>query len=539
MKKQLFICLLVISTPILYARQIWTPLDEWGIIPPNGAYYYAWAESDPRRTVNEAIEEAERMAITNLAQRISVLVEEEYLHFGMRSNANIYGREFLVGSISTRLLLQGVRRETVIRREENGITAFSLASVTIENANTARREEGIRQRAVAAAALHISRGDGYLTVGNLPSAESQFLEASRIYPSPVVIQRLEEVRRLTYKQQRRQIAEADAARHIGIGNERLGRGEFTQAIAAFDSALQSVPGHSVAVQRRARAIRQRADAARAYIDRGHRYLSLSRENLSSAETSFRGALRIYPGNFEATRGLEEVERRRTDIQRRRATADAYIWHGNENLSRNRFLQAAANFEAARQVAPDPSVAVQRLEYAKDRRAEHFRLRLWSVGFAAGTSFNVAPLTFTEPLAMATIQATLAPFPRSFIRLGCDFGFMSGIEGVDYFSMALFLHYAFFIPVNNWGNAYIGGGGGFFMEEFRFGDGLTVSRGWPPNLGTGIITLDLTVGLIMWNRVHLSYTVRANLFDITDVIQNTVSVGWIFRFPHSIYHRRSR
>jgi len=72
-----------------------------------------------------------------------------------------------------------------------------------------------------------------------------------------------------------------------------------------------------------------------------------------------------------------------------------------------------------------------------------------------------------------------------------------------------------------------------MEEYRLSSGQAVSRGWPPNFATGIITMDFIAGLVLLNQVHLSYTMRMNMFDMTNVVQNKISIGRIFRLPHSI------
>jgi len=296
------------------------------------------------------------------------------------------------------------------------------------------------------------------------------------------IERQREVRRLREIEQQRQKVEAEAARHVNSGDRYLRGGEFAQAIAAFDAALRTVPNHPEATRRRAEAARQKAIAE-----------------------------------------AEKVVR-------------LYIELGNDYLSRNRFLRSIAAFEAALEIAPEHAVATQRLEYARDRREEYFRPRLWSFGFSVGTSFRTAPLALTEPLLIFSVKGTFAPFRHFFFRFGYDFGFKSGVAGVDYVSMHPSMHVAGFLPFGSgrgWGGLYLGGGGGFLMEEYRLSSGQAVSRGWPPNFATGIITMDFIAGLVLLNQVHLSYTMRMNMFDMTNVVQNKISIGRIFRLPHSI------
>jgi len=351
-----------------------------------------------------------------------------------------------------------------------------------------REIERQRERAAAEASWYINQGNGHFSRGNLSMAERYFIEASRIYPNhSVALRKLREVRRLREIEQQRQRVEAEAARHVNSGDGYLRRREFVQAIVAFDAALRTVPNHPEATRRRAEAARQKARAEAEKLVRVH------------------------------------------------------IKRGNDYLSRNRFLRSITAFEAAQEIVPEHAVVAQRLKYAKGRREEHFRPRLSSAGFSVGTSFHTAPLTLTEPLLIGSVKATFAPFRFSFLRIGCDFGFMSGVEGVDYVSIQPFIHVAGFLPFGGgrgWGGLYIGVGGGFLMEEYRL-SGLTVSRGWPPDFATGIITMDFIVGLILRNQIHLSYTMRMNMFDMTNVVQNKISIGWILRFPHSIYYQRSR
>ena len=136
-------------------------------------------------------------------------------------------------------------------------------------------------------------------------------------------------------------------------------------------------------------------------------------------------------------------------------------------------------------------------------------RFWSVGVSAGTSFPA------EPLVIATLQGTLAPLRNSFVRIGCDFGFISGMDGVGYFSITPFVHYAFFLPFA-WGGWHIGAGGGFMFAEYRFDDITRTRR---------ILAADFTTGFVIGNTLDVSYTLRT---DFTSFV-NRFSIGFTYRF----------
>jgi len=152
-----------------------------------------------------------------------------------------------------------------------------------------------------------------------------------------------------------------------------------------------------------------------------------------------------------------------------------------------------------------------------RRAELFGnpARFWSIGVSAGTSL-------AEPWAVGTLQATFAPLRFSFVRIGGDVGFISGEEGVDYFSVTPFVHYAFFLPFDilpiplTRGGWHLGAGGSFKMEEYRFeGPGITVSR--------NAFFADFTTGFNFGNVFDVSYTLRTDF----DKFLHKVSMGFTF------------
>ena len=136
-------------------------------------------------------------------------------------------------------------------------------------------------------------------------------------------------------------------------------------------------------------------------------------------------------------------------------------------------------------------------------------RLWTVGVSAGTSF-------AAPWTIGTLQATLAPFPFSFVRVGGDVGFVSGTAGIGYFSVYPFVHYAFFLPFS-WGGWYIGIGGGFLIARHTF-YGLVENR-------RGLLA-DFTTGFSINDMFDVSYTLRT---DFSSGVNGKLSVGFTHRF----------
>jgi hypothetical protein len=142
-------------------------------------------------------------------------------------------------------------------------------------------------------------------------------------------------------------------------------------------------------------------------------------------------------------------------------------------------------------------------------------RFWSIGASVGTSL-------AEPWMIGTLQATLAPLRNSFIRVGCDLGFASGVANVGYFSIHPFAHYVFFLSFDTLpipfgrGGWYIGAGGGFKMAEYRFDD-FDIPIRTP--------MADFTTGLIIGNIIDISYSLRTDF----SVFTHKISTGFTHRF----------
>jgi len=145
-------------------------------------------------------------------------------------------------------------------------------------------------------------------------------------------------------------------------------------------------------------------------------------------------------------------------------------------------------------------------------------RFWSAGASVGTSF-------ADPWAIATLHATFAPFPFSFIRLGCDFGFVSRLDGAGstgYRSVYPFAHAVFFMPFS-WGGLHAGAGGGFLSARYAFhypGD-----RGFYLAYERRMWLADFSVGANIRNMIDISYTLRTGFSSAN----GKLSVGYTHRF----------
>jgi len=139
-------------------------------------------------------------------------------------------------------------------------------------------------------------------------------------------------------------------------------------------------------------------------------------------------------------------------------------------------------------------------------------RFWSLGASVGSSF-------AEPMVMVTLQATLAPLRHWFLRVGCDLGFISNMDDIEYFSISPFAHLALFLPFGARGGWYIGAGGSVTMAEYRFDD-YVVPR--------TMTALDLTTGFNIGNVFDISYTLRTTFSTVV----HRASAGFTWRF-HSI------
>jgi len=154
---------------------------------------------------------------------------------------------------------------------------------------------------------------------------------------------------------------------------------------------------------------------------------------------------------------------------------------------------------------DPDEAEKRISALNRKRSAKW----WTLGASVGTSF-------AAPWVVGTVHGTLAPFRYSFLELGFDFGLISGIEDVDYYSLYPFIHYALFIPFPAKGGWYGGAGGGYMLGEFTFPEG---------KVRENIFAFDFTTGVNIGNVLDISYTLRT---DFKSAGQK-VAVGYTYRF----------
>jgi hypothetical protein len=101
-------------------------------------------------------------------------------------------------------------------------------------------------------------------------------------------------------------------------------------------------------------------------------------------------------------------------------------------------------------------------------------------------------------------------------MGCDFGFISGVEDVSYHSYYPFVHYSFFYPVAKTGGWYAGTGGGFMLANYRYPTG---------EVPINIFAMDFITGINIGNMFNVSYTLRTNF----NKVNHKVLTGYTYRF----------
>ncbi|MDR2541943.1 MAG: penicillin-binding protein activator LpoB [Treponema sp.] len=162
---------------------------------------------------------------------------------------------------------------------------------------------------------------------------------------------------------------------------------------------------------------------------------------------------------------------------------------------------------------DPENAVERITYLNRQRSRAIRFgdpaKFWSLGASAGTSL-------ADPWLTTTIRGTLAPLRFFFFELGCDVGFITGVENANYYSIYPFANLAMFFPFANKGGWYIGTGGGFMMAEYSIDD-YSRSKRYP--------AANFTIGFNIGNLFDISYTLRTNFNSAS----NKIAVGFSHRF----------
>ena len=145
----------------------------------------------------------------------------------------------------------------------------------------------------------------------------------------------------------------------------------------------------------------------------------------------------------------------------------------------------------------------------DNRKNIDDTKLWTIGASVGSCF-------TAPWLIGTARGTIALLPYSFIEIGFDAGFLSGVSDVGFYTLYPFINLSYYRPFLYIGGWYIGAGGGYLMAEYDFPEGAESRSAFMANFITGINLFDF---------LDISYTLRTNF----EFMSNKISVGYIFRF----------
>lgn len=149
-------------------------------------------------------------------------------------------------------------------------------------------------------------------------------------------------------------------------------------------------------------------------------------------------------------------------------------------------------------------------------------RLNSLGVAAGTTGGgVTPVFLVSP------KLTFSPFSYSFVELGADLGLAHGerdVQGVEYFSIAPYMHFNLY-AVEKYVGAYVGAGGGASFSRYDY----------PSESGVDPVTVltpvfDVNVGFLAMfphSGFDLRYTIKTN-FEGTD---HRFTLGYVYRFGY--------
>ena len=132
-------------------------------------------------------------------------------------------------------------------------------------------------------------------------------------------------------------------------------------------------------------------------------------------------------------------------------------------------------------------------------------------FSAGTAF-------TDPLVIFSLQGTYAPINNFFIKLGCDFGFVSEYEGVEnFYSLYPYVNLGYFLPFRNMGGVFAGAGIGYIFGSYQFSHG--------GKAGLGIFAVNVTAGMNIIDVINISYSFRTDFA----AVNHQIAVGYVYRF----------
>jgi len=134
----------------------------------------------------------------------------------------------------------------------------------------------------------------------------------------------------------------------------------------------------------------------------------------------------------------------------------------------------------------------------------------TLGLSIGTSF-------VDPLLVASINVSIAPFNYAFMELGFDLGFFSVYEDVEkYYSIYPFIKAGIFIPFQEKGGFFFSAGLGFMRGSYTFYSYGTANL--------NVFAYNFTAGVNIGNLFNISYTLKTDFNSASHM----VSLGYVIR-----------
>jgi len=154
----------------------------------------------------------------------------------------------------------------------------------------------------------------------------------------------------------------------------------------------------------------------------------------------------------------------------------------------------------------------------------------SIGGSLGTTY------LTAPLLICTLHGTYSPFRNSFIEMGIDFGWLTGMlhrySIKKHFSIYPHIRYAFYLPIDKDSGWFLGAGCGVAYTEYSSSASKTY------DVSDFSFLFDFSTGF-MARGFTISYSLRTNFQNSSDRsfldyfynggINGKLSVGYLYRF----------
>jgi TolB-like protein len=170
----------------------------------------------------------------------------------------------------------------------------------------------------------------------------------------------------------------------------------------------------------------------------------------------------------------------------------------------------------RRIVEEQEAERLRIAGVKARRAKS---RLYSFGFAAGS-------TFTVPWVVVNLNDTFSLVPYTVFDIGVDAGFIHRYEepkDLKYFSLYPYGHLNLYVPMGNGGGMFIGAGAGYMMAFYKTGDEQEVIK---------IPAAEATAGFYFGRKNYyfrIAYAPRTLIEDFFSVINHKVTIGYSYRW----------